>query len=53
MSKRGPRFTEKEMLATVKEGEKNGLNAVWAAEADSLISLTAIKITFLIFVFIS
>jgi hypothetical protein len=26
MSKRGPRFSEKEKLAIVKEGEKNGVN---------------------------
>jgi transposase-like protein len=30
MSKRGPRFTEKEKLAILKEGEKNGVNAVCA-----------------------
>jgi transposase-like protein len=31
MSKGGaPRFTEKEKLAIVKEGEKNGINAVCA-----------------------
>ena len=30
MSKRGPRFTEKEKLAILKEGEKNGVKAVCA-----------------------
>jgi transposase-like protein len=30
MRKRGPRFTQEEKLAIVKEGEKNGLNAVCA-----------------------
>src|SRR5215470_17995521 len=30
MSKRGPRFTEKEKLAILKEGEGNGVNAVCA-----------------------
>jgi transposase-like protein len=30
MSKRGPRFSEKEKLAIVKEGEKNGVKAVCA-----------------------
>jgi transposase-like protein len=30
MSKRGPRFSEKEKLAIVKEGKKNGVNAVCA-----------------------
>ena len=28
MSKRGPRFSEKEKRAILKEGEKNGVNAV-------------------------
>ena len=30
MSKRGPRFTGKEKLAILKEGEKNGVKAVCA-----------------------
>jgi hypothetical protein len=30
MSKRGARFTEKEKLAILKEGEKNGVKAVCA-----------------------
>jgi hypothetical protein len=30
MSKRGPRFTEKEKLAIIKEGKKNGVKAVCA-----------------------
>jgi transposase-like protein len=30
MSKRGPRFTEKEKLAIVKEEKKNGVKAVCA-----------------------
>jgi transposase-like protein len=30
MSKRGPRFSEKEKLAILKEGEKNGVKAVCA-----------------------
>jgi hypothetical protein len=28
MSKRGPGFSEKERLAILEEGEKNGINAV-------------------------
>jgi len=30
MSKRGPRFSEREKLATLKEGEKNSVKAVCA-----------------------
>ena len=30
MSKRGPRFSEKEKLAILKEGKKNGVKAVCA-----------------------
>jgi hypothetical protein len=41
MSKCGPRFTEKEKLAIVKEGEKNGINAVCAKYDMILIFLAA------------
>jgi hypothetical protein len=42
MPKRGPRFTQEERLAIVKEGEKDGINAVCAKYALDLFTASSL-----------